>query len=492
MTTPATGTSQSTPVTSNLTHSLTNDYQQFGFKLTADGAQYKLWKQIIDANIKTWIYNTCDHHLLQIVYKENCNAQELLSSIDEFFLNNKMSRSFQIQEMFRTMKKGDMNVTDFCHTLKNLCDALNDVDCDNQISETELVMQILRQLPPSYDSVVDNITDTKPFPKFYEAKNMLLGHELRETYTKHVFKTPENTNLDFYTDTLRNDNGHRKQKQNDKKKMGHGAPEGSNSNEFGTSDDKFASNQHGEQVHQNSNIQHYQQAFSSDTPPRPPPSLPPSRHGQPQLAAYPPRAAAGFVGQQQLLSSQPHFTAQTQQFGPAFSQQHAQNLSPQSFQFGQQYGQQYNPFNQFGQHQFWQPGSAAYSPYGPHGSQFARNSFGQTTSQRTDLSPVISPTSLQLPNADPNYNMDTGATSHNSDKSKKIMVGNDDVLPVTHTGHSRFPCSNKDLCLKNMLVIMFDRLIRFETEFVTTKFSDFLIIVVVTIENYKRDFKSYL
>lgn len=41
-------------------------------------------------------------------------------------------------------------------------------------------MQILRQLPPSYHSIVDMITNTKPLPSFVEAKNILILHEARK------------------------------------------------------------------------------------------------------------------------------------------------------------------------------------------------------------------------------------------------------------------------------------------------------------------------
>lgn len=77
------------PSTSSLVFSVTNVYQQFGFKLSIDGTRYKLWRQIfndlcvgakaldhlkglslptdandtnwyaLDAKIKGWIYNTC-------------------------------------------------------------------------------------------------------------------------------------------------------------------------------------------------------------------------------------------------------------------------------------------------------------------------------------------------------------------------------------------------------------------------------------------------
>lgn len=57
------------------------------------------------------------------------------------------------------------------------------------ITDIELVMQILRQLPPSYHNIVDVITNTKPYLSFLEAKNMLLLHESREVSTEFIPKT---------------------------------------------------------------------------------------------------------------------------------------------------------------------------------------------------------------------------------------------------------------------------------------------------------------
>ncbi|KAJ9556825.1 hypothetical protein OSB04_011439 [Centaurea solstitialis] len=163
------------PTASQLVFALTSRYSQFSFKLSTDGSKYKLWHRIfldmckgpkvhghitgksklagddtkdweaIDSRIKSWFYSTFDANL---------------------------------QEQFRNAKEGTSSVTVFCHNLKNLADAL--ADCDSKIDEIELVMQILRQLPPSYHSIVDVITNTKPFPSFLEAKNTLLLHESRE------------------------------------------------------------------------------------------------------------------------------------------------------------------------------------------------------------------------------------------------------------------------------------------------------------------------
>lgn len=227
MSTSSTSNTLISPPASQLVFALTNVYSQFSFKLSTDGSKYKLWRRIfldmckgakvhghitgkskpasdddedweaIDSRIKSWFYSTCDANLLQIISSDNCTAKDLWDKLDEFFLNNKMSRMLQLQEQFRNTKKGTSTITDFCHNLKNLADALT--DCDSKIDEIELVMQILRQLPPSYHSIVDVITNTKPFPSFLEAKNMLLLHESREESTDPHPETPLTSSSALYS-----------------------------------------------------------------------------------------------------------------------------------------------------------------------------------------------------------------------------------------------------------------------------------------------------
>lgn len=205
----APGSSSSTiPTAQTLVYTVTNIYNQFNFKLIVDGSKYKLWRQIftdickaakvmghitgnakptsnedeewesVNSRVKSWFYSTIDANLLQIISRDNCTTKDIWDELDKFFLNNKMSRMLKLQDQFRNTKKGTSSITEFCHTLKNLADALLDVD--SKITNIELVMQILRQLPPSYHNIVDLITNTKPFASFLEAKNMLLLHEARE------------------------------------------------------------------------------------------------------------------------------------------------------------------------------------------------------------------------------------------------------------------------------------------------------------------------
>ncbi|KAJ9546692.1 hypothetical protein OSB04_019235 [Centaurea solstitialis] len=211
----------SSPTASQLVFALTNVYSQFSFKLSSDGSKYKLWCRIfldmckgakvyghitgkskpasdndedweaIDSRIKSWFYSTCDANLLQIISSDDCTAKDLWDKLDEFFLNNKMSRMLQLQEQFHAL-----------------------ADCDSKIDEIELVMQILRQLPPSYHSIVDVITNTKPFPSFLEVKNMLLLHESREESVEPHTDTPLTSSAALYSSTPSAPNGKPKNKSN--------------------------------------------------------------------------------------------------------------------------------------------------------------------------------------------------------------------------------------------------------------------------------------
>ncbi|XP_023752423.1 uncharacterized protein LOC111900777 [Lactuca sativa] len=153
--------------------------------------------EAIDSRVKSWFYSTCEPNLLQIVSSDNCTAKDLWDKLDEFFLNNKMSRMLQLQDQFRNTKKGVSSITEYCHALKNIVDALADVD--STINEIEHVMQILHQLPPSYHSIMDVITNTKPFPSFLEAKNMLLLHESREENTDSTLDLGNSTTSALYS-----------------------------------------------------------------------------------------------------------------------------------------------------------------------------------------------------------------------------------------------------------------------------------------------------
>ncbi|KAJ9544041.1 hypothetical protein OSB04_023748 [Centaurea solstitialis] len=394
------------PTAAQLVFAIGNVYPQFSFKLTTDGARYKLWHRIftdmckgakvmghitgtsqpkgtededweaIDSRIKSWFYSTCEPNLLNIITKDNCTAKDLWEALDSYFLNNKLSRSLQLQTAFRNTKKGVLSITDYCHTLKDIADSLADVD--TKISEQDLVLQILQHLPPSYQSLVDVITHTKPFPSFLEAKNMLLLHESREDQPDPTADTYLSPTTALYSTSAPNNNEKTRLKNNRGNKntgrvtfnrtLGGGGSSSSNTT-----------------------------GFSGDA------------------------SAPGGLQLLQLLHNLLH-------------QQQAQDTQP-------------NGLRRL-------PAPSAPTHGGPSAPQF------------TDLASLFNSMSVQQParTQDNNYYMDTGASSHISfnqgnllslkpcGKSKVIMVGNGALLPVSCIGDTFLPLSHTPLALKNVLV----------------------------------------
>ncbi|KAJ9560701.1 hypothetical protein OSB04_005861 [Centaurea solstitialis] len=440
------------PTASQLVFALTNVYSQFSFKLSTDGSKYKLWRRIfldmckgakvhghitgkskpvgdddedweaIDSRIKSCFYSTCDANLLQIISSDNCTAKDLWDKLDEFFLNNKMSRMLQLQEQFRNTKKGALSITDFCHQLKNLADAL--ADCDSKIDEIELVMQILRQLPLSYHSIVDVITNTKPFPSFLEAKNMLLLHASREESLEPHTDPPLTSSAALYSSAQ---NGKPKNKPNK-----------------GRNNGRVASKRGGGG--------HSQAYFGH---------LPASAHvppAQPDLFGAPPVHSFGAGAPQPsptMFSAPQHLSPHTFHPPPVPSSPYlyGQHQSLHPMPVPSQYGQ---PMQQS------TPVPPSPQPsFGGHASQFSQPQY-------TDLSSVFQAMSVQAPQ-DNNFYMDSGATRHMTFNqgtmhsltpcnSNFIQVGNGAMVPARYIGHCTLPYSSYPLYLNNVLVS--DKLIK--------------------------------
>ncbi|KAJ9540986.1 LOW QUALITY PROTEIN: hypothetical protein OSB04_027492 [Centaurea solstitialis] len=461
MSTSSQNSTLTSPTAGQLVFALTNVYSQFSFKLSTDGSKYKLWRRIfldmckgakvhghitgkskpagnddedweaIDSRIKSWFYSTCDANLLQIISSDNCTAKDLWDKLDEFFLNNKMSRMLQLQEQFRNTKKGALSITDFCHQLKNLADAL--ADCDSKIDEVELVMQILRQLPPSYHSIVDVITNTKPFPSFLEAKNVLLLHESREESIESHTDPPLTSSAALYSSAQ---NGKPKNKSNRGKNNG-----------------RFASKGGGVILmflQALTLLQGHPQAYFGASPHAPP--------AQPGLLGAPPVHPFGAGAPQ---PSPTMFSA-------------PQNPSPHTFHpppvpsSPYLYGQHQSPHPVPVPSQYGQPMQQSTPVPPPPPPSFGGHAAQYSQPQYTDLSSVFQAMSVQPPQ-DNNFYMDTGASRHMTfnqgtmhsltpRNSSFIQVGNGAVVPARYIGQCKLPFSHWPLMLKNVLVS--DKLIK--------------------------------
>ncbi|KAL4562284.1 hypothetical protein LXL04_034484 [Taraxacum kok-saghyz] len=411
-------TSTTIPTAQQLVYAVSNVYNQFSFKLTSDGSKFKLWCRIfkdicqcakvlghingkskptgddnedwhsIDSRVKSWFYSTCDPTVLQVITTDTCTAQDMWNNLQEFFLNNKMPRMLQLQEQFRNTKKGASIIQEYCHNLKHLADALHDVD--STISELELVMQILRGLPSSYHSIVDVITNTKPFPSFLEAKNMLLLHENREDTNDTLQDPTHSTTTALYSSSQQS--GKTKNKWNKNRNNNRGTSKGGNNSSISPPTNHFV----GTPPSQNTSFAGLMGTH-------------PSANGQ----NLPPFNSFGNIGPHQQPwmytvpggpSSQPYAAAAPQP-GPLPAHFPSHQPAPPS---------QQQPHAAF----FGQPTPSSIRPNGsfifqPNGSHYFPQQNGQNFNpqQPTDLSSVFQAMSVQPP-PDNQFYMDTGASSH--------------------------------------------------------------------------------
>ncbi|KAI3691923.1 hypothetical protein L6452_31726 [Arctium lappa] len=123
-------------------------------------ASYESWCEI-DAIVLQWIYDTLSDDLLVRVLDTDTNARDVWIYIRDIFLNNKGSRAAALEHEFTNLTLSTCTSMDeYCQKLKDIADQLTDVD--NPISEQRLVLQLVRGLPPEYDTVASFINQSSP------------------------------------------------------------------------------------------------------------------------------------------------------------------------------------------------------------------------------------------------------------------------------------------------------------------------------------------
>jgi hypothetical protein len=147
-----------------------------------------VWEQT-DYAIKSWLYTSVNDSVLDLaIDNEDQTACALYTAIANLFNDNKESRAIYLSNEFHTVVQGDSSVADYCQRVKSLTDSLHDVD--HGVSETQLVLNLLRGLNPKFSNTANNITNTTPFPSFSKARSMLaLKESMIANETKVVSET---------------------------------------------------------------------------------------------------------------------------------------------------------------------------------------------------------------------------------------------------------------------------------------------------------------
>ncbi|RAL45463.1 hypothetical protein DM860_014852 [Cuscuta australis] len=119
-----------------------------------------------------WILSTITDEVSDLVISTTTTAAELWRVIHALFHDNKHARAMQLEHQFRTTIKGSMTMATYCQTLRNIADWLDDVDAP--VSESQLVLQMLRGLPDDLQAQTSFLQFQQPLPTFLQTRSALL------------------------------------------------------------------------------------------------------------------------------------------------------------------------------------------------------------------------------------------------------------------------------------------------------------------------------
>ncbi|KAJ0578742.1 putative RNA-directed DNA polymerase [Helianthus annuus] len=138
---------------------------------------YSAWSEL-DALILQWIYSTLSDDLLARVLNTDLTARATWLKIQDIFINNKHARAATLENKFtNTTLSSCSSFDDYCQTLKNIAEQLGDVD--QPVTESRLVIQMVRGLPIEYDTIGAIINQSKP--SWDAARGMIEDEQQRQS-----------------------------------------------------------------------------------------------------------------------------------------------------------------------------------------------------------------------------------------------------------------------------------------------------------------------
>nr|XP_043625609.1 uncharacterized protein LOC122597039 [Erigeron canadensis] len=153
---------------------------------------YAEWKEI-DALVLQWIwiYSTISDDILVRVLATNSTARDAWVKLEKIYLSNKKSRAAALETKFCNLTLAACSsLDDYCEKLKHLANQLEDVD--HPVIDSHLVLQLIRGLPPEYDSTTSIINQTADVTWDLATsmlKEELIRQEARQNHSSTVLIT---------------------------------------------------------------------------------------------------------------------------------------------------------------------------------------------------------------------------------------------------------------------------------------------------------------
>ncbi|XP_066167805.1 uncharacterized protein [Oryza sativa Japonica Group] len=141
------------------------------------------WEQA-DCYLRNWLFGSVADDVLDLAMEPDQSARDLWIAIDNLFQANKEPRTIYLHHEFHSMTQGDLSVADYCQRMKTAADALRDVS--HPVTESQLVLNLLRGVNSRFTSTADNIASAPVLSSFASARNTLVLKELRNANSVQV------------------------------------------------------------------------------------------------------------------------------------------------------------------------------------------------------------------------------------------------------------------------------------------------------------------
>ncbi|KAM6556730.1 hypothetical protein CsatB_003749 [Cannabis sativa] len=98
--------------------------------------------------------------------------------LDDILFHGVPHPSTLLKSQFSTIRKGNLSISDYTDEVQNLIDSLADV-AGSVVNDQDIILQLLNELEPEYDSAVSGITARSDLLFIEEVQALLLSHESR-------------------------------------------------------------------------------------------------------------------------------------------------------------------------------------------------------------------------------------------------------------------------------------------------------------------------
>uniref|UniRef100_A0A251VKK5 Uncharacterized protein n=1 Tax=Helianthus annuus TaxID=4232 RepID=A0A251VKK5_HELAN len=117
----------------------------------SSSAEYEAWKEI-DALVLQWIFSTLSDALLKrVMDSSTATAHAAWSKLEKIYLSNKKARAASLETKFCNLSlSACSSVEAYCQQLTDLANQLADVDVP--VTESRLVLQLVRGLPAEFNT----------------------------------------------------------------------------------------------------------------------------------------------------------------------------------------------------------------------------------------------------------------------------------------------------------------------------------------------------